>query len=644
MRTLADFTVTAGEHYRCGDEDYQVASVEQDTVQLRSLRRTGMITCKSIGRFKVACSRGYYVKVAEAPLKGQPNRIVSGLSDVDRGKHNKRQFYVNAVEAQLGMKLPKAETLELINQVKLERGDAVAPSYQTLYNWCRAYRLAGGSTIALVPRPRRAVSRIARQPEQVRSVFNYNVELFYLTRTPLPISEVIDSIIAQLQVDNSKRPLHQQVRVPSFTTFYRLIKELDQFRVDSCQHGSKFAKQRQKWSKKAKTPNFLLEHVECDSQEVDLQLVDDQGRNIGRAWLTALLEVTSRRIIGWDLSLNHPSIEKTIRAIKVSLTPGDRRGAAVAYTCDNGPDFIKKKLADSLALIGAQVIFCEPGVPDQKPHVERWFKTLNTQLTHNLPGTTFSNPIECGDYESKKEAIYTLEQFTELFEQWLEVYHITPHSSLDDTSPNDVWDNNIDPCFPPKTYTLEDIHQIFLSKATAKPVNGRVRYHHLQWTCPAIPYLSTRSRNEVILTFYYDISELGTIWVCDPQDPNKLYAAEAVDPEYQVGLTMAMHDEIHAAMSQRRKAFSFAKAKEQRRLLNLKMQAKRKKATHKSKDSSKTAKATATHERKPATVRAQSRPAPARLPFTNSIPNNAEVVEVTLGAVPPATTGDEHEH
>lgn len=644
MRTLADFTVAPGEHYRCGDEDYQVTSVEQGTVQLRSLRRTGMITCKSIDRFKVACSRGYYIKVAEAPLKGQPNRIVSGLSEAHQHAHNKRLAYVRAAEARFGTKLPVDETLQLINQVKLERGDAAGPTYPTLYSWCRAYRLAGGSAIALVPRPRRGQSRISRQPEEVRSVFNYNVELFYLTRTPLPISEVIDSIIAQLQVDNSKRPVHQQVRIPSYSTFYRLIKELDQFRVDSCQHGNKFAKQRQKWSKKAKTPNYLLEHVECDSQRVDLQLVDDQGRNIGRAWLTVLLEVTSRRIIGWDLSHNHPSIEKTIRAIKVSLTPGDRRGAAASYTCDNGPDFIKKKLADSLALIGARVIFCEPGLPDQKPHVERWFKTLNTHLTHNLPGTTFSNPIECGDYESKKEAVYTLEQFTELFEQWLEIYHATPHSSLDDTSPNDVWDNNVDPCFPPKTYSLEDIHQIFLSKATAKPVNGRVRYHHLQWTCPAIPYLSTRSRNEVMLTFFYDVSELGTIWVCDPQDSNKLYAAEAVDPDYQVGLTMAMHDEIRAAMSERRKAFSFAKAKEQRRLLNLKMRAKHKKATHKPKDSSKMAKATATPERKPTSARKQSRPAPARLPFTDSIPNNAEVVEVRLVDVPPTTTGDDHEH
>ena len=644
MRTLAGFTVTPGEHYRCGDEDYQVTSVEQGTVQLRSLRRTGMITCKSIDRFKVACSRGYYIKVAEAPLKGQPNRIVSGLSEAHQHAHNKRLAYVRAAEARFGTKLPVDETLQLINQVKLERGDAAGPTYQTLYSWCRAYRLAGGSAIALVPRPRRGQSRMARQPEEVRSVFDYNVELFYLTRTPLPMSEVIDGIIAQLQVDNSKRPVHQQVRVPSYTTLYRLIKELDQFRVDSCQRGNKFAKQRQKWSKKAKTPNYLLEHVECDSQRVDLQLVDDNGRNIGRAWLTVLLEVTSRRIIGWDLSLNHPSIEKTIRAIKVSLTPGDRQGAAVSYICDNGPDFIKKKLADSLALIGARVIFCEPGLPDQKSHVERWFKTLNSQLTHNLLGTTFSNPIECGDYDSKKEAVYTLEQFTELFEQWLEIYHTTPHSSLDGTSPNDVWDNNVDPCFPPKTYTLEDIHQIFLSKATAKPVNGRIRYHYLQWTCPAIPYLSTRSRNEVTLTFFYDVSELGTIWVCDPQDANKLYAAEAVDPDYQVGLTMAMHKEIRAAMSKRRQAFSFAKAKEQRRLLNLKMRAKHKMAIHKPKDSSKATKATASPECKSAPARPQSRPAPARLPFTDSLPNNAEVVEVRLVDFPRTTTGDDHEH
>jgi putative transposase len=72
--------------------------------------------------------------------------------------------------------------------------------------------------------------------------------------------------------------------------------------------------------------------------------------------------------------------------------------------------------------------------PVRKPHygahIERLLGTFSKEI-HSLPGTTFSNPGQRGDYKSEKNAAMTIAEF----EKWLilyivGVYHQRRHSSL----------------------------------------------------------------------------------------------------------------------------------------------------------------------------------------------------------------------
>lgn len=51
--------------------------------------------------------------------------------------------------------------------------------------------------------------------------------------------------------------------------------------------------------------------------------------------------------------------------------------------------------------------------------IERHFRTINQQLLHQLPGTTFSNTVVKGDYDSKKHASIRFNVFLEIFHKWL---------------------------------------------------------------------------------------------------------------------------------------------------------------------------------------------------------------------------------
>jgi putative transposase len=73
--------------------------------------------------------------------------------------------------------------------------------------------------------------------------------------------------------------------------------------------------------------------------------------------------------------------------------------------------------------------------PQHGAHIERLMGTLMKEI-HALPGTTFSNVDDKGDYDSEGKAVFTLEKF----ERWLAHlilgrYHNRPHDGLGGVPP-----------------------------------------------------------------------------------------------------------------------------------------------------------------------------------------------------------------
>jgi putative transposase len=406
MTTENQFIILVGEHYLYCEEPYQVIDIAMDTVQLRSLNRYSHIAFKSVERLQRAWQHGNLRRISEAPLAGAQNRIVDSLSEKERAQLERRRAYVTSAQAEFFGKLPVEQTKLLIREVSLRIGDPQPPSYETLYIWNRNFKNSGGTIVCLIPKTKKHQKRIDLQPEEVRTIIIKTLSDQYFTRPHANKTDVIDAIRSHLKMLNQQRVEH--LKIPSIITLWRIISEFDTYETELHQRGFKYASRRQKWSKKAQTPKHLLDRIECDTHLIDLELVDKEGNNIGRAYLTVALEIVSRHIVGYDLSLNYPSIEKTIRAIKMSLS--DRytyNGLGKTYIVDNGAEYAGAKLSDCLHLLGSRVVFCEPGSPDQKPHVERWFKTFAVQLPHIMKGTTYSNIAERGDYNSKKKP-YTL--------------------------------------------------------------------------------------------------------------------------------------------------------------------------------------------------------------------------------------------
>lgn len=559
--------MVVGEHYRYHGSDYQVMDIDGERIQLRSLRASTSPVFQTFERLVRAHQRGELRKIQEAPFAPDATHIAAALSSAHKAKAERKECFLLKIRDECGGRLPRERVEQLAKEIAEQRGEPHAPSYGAIYLWNKAYLAGGENILSLVPNTRRStLHRLHRQPEEIQELIRLNVDQLYFSRTPCNKTEVIDAIDCAIRTSNQSRsPIHQ-LAIPSFSTLYRILVELDRYEIDLHQLGFHAALKKQKWSRKCRQPYRRFELVEGDTHTLDLETCDAEGHPVGRAFLTVLLEVRTRMIVGWDISYNPPCLEKTIRALKHSLRSDNPYGGLGRnYRFDNGLDYVANHLKITLSGLGAHITFCEPGNPDQKPHVESFFKSWTTSIVHCMRGTTFSKPNR---YDSEGNAIYTIEYLKECFEEWLDTfYHANFHSGIG-MAPKELWvqDEAERHEFALKKYSEDDLNRHFLSIAYVTPNNGRLRYNGLAWTGPAVSFIAGRrpGKKKTPLRLLYDISELGHAWVCDPEQPGQVYRIDAVDPDYQIGLTMHLHERIKARLGSQKKSINYRTAREAR--------------------------------------------------------------------------------
>ncbi|MBH2032706.1 MAG: transposase family protein [Pseudomonadales bacterium] len=557
-----DLELIVGEEYRYNGHIYAIASVLRGFVELHSTTQPSNMRLQTLDRLEQAAKHHRFVKVREAPFSGRYHQIVAALNQDSRAALDRRTAYVRAAIERFKTRLPREGCETLIAEVKDIIGDASPPCFNTLRNWVHRYLERNESVTALIPLKKLHQDQWERLPEITRETIEDCLAKYYYIEDPESVSDIIGAIQSGIEKYNALRPLTDQIIVPSPSTLRRRIKESGEFRRLLKQKGAQEAIKASRWSVKLRRQYRLLQRIEGDTHTLDIELVNEHGDSIGKAALTILLDVASRRVIGWDISINPPSAQKTIRALKDSL---HRVGVGEEYRLDNGSENTKKDALDGLfPLLGPNIIYCRVRRPNEKPYVERWFKTLTTGLTHRLRGTTFSNPNERGDYPSEKKAIYTLEVIKERFADWLEnVYHKRRHRGIG-TSPNKIWAKLVNNQPPLRLISSEDMSRLFLSQTSSKLVEGRVRFKNLQWSCGELKNLQDLGTKEQLLTIFYDACDLGQVLVTHPNYPDKVFHAKGCEMSYQDGLTLDLHLLLNAIQKKEAKNFDFRDAREHR--------------------------------------------------------------------------------
>ncbi|QJC80403.1 integrase catalytic domain-containing protein [Pseudomonas umsongensis] len=560
------FEFKIGEHYRYRGQRLQIVDLQGECVQLRAIEGRRIVLRQTRDILLRAMKRGDLVKDQEAPIEKDPQKIIAGLPKPYAAAFDRHCYYTRGLMDELHGRMPARHAQSLINRLAKQINDICPPSLSTARSWVRTFCKSGYSYLSLIPgRKKKWTHRLEHQPKEVQEIINQQVKELYLKSEPACKTEVIDAIVLELEAFNEGRPKHDRLRIPSESTLNRILRELDANETACAQHGSKYAQKKQGWTRKRPRSGRLFELVEADTQQMHVMVVNDHGEVIGRPYLTVFLEIYTRMPYAWCIGFNPPSLDTTLQALKQSLSSDNiYGGVALRYVFDSGPEFVADNLRRIIALLGGEVCYCEPATGNQKPHVEAFFGVWSKEIAHAMPGTTFSNVAARSDYNSEKNARLTIEAVRDAFGRWVnDVYCERVHSSLN-TSPRLAWKAAYTAMFPPRRYSPSELRLHFLSAFKASPQQGRLRYNSLFWTGPGVPYLANREPKVDKLHVYYDPSDLGHAWACHPSYPNELLELQAVDPDYQQGLTMHLHQLTLKRLRTEREAFNPRKARQAR--------------------------------------------------------------------------------
>ncbi|WP_458294738.1 hypothetical protein [Enterobacter cloacae] len=108
----------------------------------------------------------------------------------------------------------------------------------------------------------------------------------------------------------------------------------------------------------------------------------------------------------------------------------DERQALAALYLNNAAEFKSEALRRGCEQHGIRLDYRPLGQPHYGGIVERIIGTAMQMIHDELPGTTFSNPDQRGDYDSENKAALTLREL----ERWLTLavgtYHGSVHNGL----------------------------------------------------------------------------------------------------------------------------------------------------------------------------------------------------------------------
>ena len=176
---------------------------------------------------------------------------------------------------------------------------------------------------------------------------------------------------------------------------------------------------------------FEIGHI--DHTELDIELVDSRtGANLGRPWLTVLIDAHTRLILASFLTFDPPSYRSCMAVIRNAV----RRHGRIPKTIvvDQGSDFESLYFEALLARLGSH----KKSRPAAKSRfgsvIERFFGVNNQAFVHNLAGNSqaLQRPRSMSpSHDPRTLAVWTLPGLTDAFEGFVDtVYSNLKHPAL----------------------------------------------------------------------------------------------------------------------------------------------------------------------------------------------------------------------
>lgn len=393
-------------------------------------------------------------------------------------------------------------------------------SRRQVYVLLRRWREGQGVVSDLIPGRSSGGRGGQRLSAEVEAVIREVLRKHYLTRQRKTAAAVHREVTRVCRV--------RGLPVPSRGAIVRRIVGLDPHAETTAREGADAARTLESAGGQVPPVIGVLEQVQIDHTVVGLIVVDEHHRlPIGRPYVTAGIDVFSRCIVGLVITLEAPSALSVGLCLAHVVTDKrawlERLGVEAAWPMagkpdelylDNAAEFKSEALRRGCEEHGITLRYRPPGRPHYGGIVERVIGTL-MEMVHELPGTTFSNPVQRGSYDSEERAVLTVAEL----EKWLAVavasYHGQVHGTTRQT-PQARWAAGIEQGAPTlvanETAFLVDFLPVIRRTLTR---TGFVIDHVHYFSDALKPWIARRGRLDRFV-IRRDPRDISRIWVLDP--------------------------------------------------------------------------------------------------------------------------------
>jgi putative transposase len=435
--------------------------------------------------------------------------------------------------------------------------------FTTLYRWLRQYQSTGTLT-GLLSKKRGRREGDTQISHKAEKIIQETIEKYYLTRQKHSIRFVIDKVIAQCMEKN--------IKPPSKNTIRNRVNIIASYEKEARRVSASIARDKYGATPGQYSAQYPLHVVQIDHTQVDIILVDDVTRKpIGRPWLTLMIDIYSRMITGYYLSLDAPSSTSVAMCITNSVLPKDELlikhdiddaewnvwGFMHTLHADNGADFRADALRRACQLRNINLEFRPIGKKHFGGHIERLIGTTMKHV-HSLPGTTFSNIESRKTYDSDGNASMTFDEFEKWLLTFITKYYIHKKHSTIEMKPITKWNKGIfgdsinqGVSYPFKPSdplsVLIDFLPIIQRTVQRNGVNIDGINYYDNALRPYVNQIDPKTNKKKVFTFKRDSRDISYIWFYDDntKEALKIRAANAAMPSMSLTEYKAIRKSIN---------------------------------------------------------------------------------------------------
>lgn len=426
-------------------------------------------------------------------------------------------------------------------------------SVVSVYRWLGDYLKSGGDIRVLIPNThKRGGAQASRLKAEAEAIVQATLDTD-LARTERRSTDYLHREVAvRIGEENQHRLAEEKLVVPSRATLARRVRTWHEKN-----EGTKRRLQRQQQYGEMEYPSTPLARVEIDHTRSDLIVIDETDLlPLGRLTLTYCLDTMTRYPLGYYLGFEPPSYLAVMECLYHAICPKvevqscydtahDWLAYGIPFTLivDNGKEFIGRDLDDACQLLGIILERMPVKTPQFKAAVERMLGTINTGVLHTLPGTTFSNFGQRGDYNSLKQACINLNDLDKIMHIFLvDIYAQDFHEGLS-RIPAQQWaevtGNGFFPRVPP---SIEEL-RVLLGRVDYRTImTYGIDFLSLRYNCAELLPLRLRMdrRDNKQIKLKYNPSDLSRLYVYDP-DERSYIEVPALAQAYTQGLSLWKH-------------------------------------------------------------------------------------------------------